>query len=82
MMLGVKTPSATDKGLSLKIQGCPTISHIDIELDRGTDTYTVLFRKVKIRPEFSVKNVKTSEGIFADNLVTVIEETTGLYLSL
>jgi hypothetical protein len=54
------------------------INSVKITLD-ADDTYTMVFSRMTIKGE----NVKVDlSGVYADQLVKIIEKNTGLYLSL
>src|SRR5262245_36013186 len=79
-MLGAKDllGSETEKSLSFRVRGSPTVNHIRIAL-APNDTYTVTFSKVR---GLKVKEVAKLEDVYVDSLHRVIEKNTGLYTSL
>jgi hypothetical protein len=79
-MLGVKTSVAHPRGVMVHIQGSKKCNRIFIELS-PLDTYDVKFMKYNPR-KFDFATVAEYEGIHADQLHTLIEETTGLYTRL
>jgi hypothetical protein len=61
-----------------KARGLNGINSVKITLD-ADDTYTMVFSRMTIKGE----NVKVDlSGVYADQLVGIIERKTGLYLSL
>ncbi len=86
-MMGAKNLFSSDKGLSFKIghnagNGMDgRVSHITITLD-PSDTYTVEFTRCNTRAKIVVKVLGRYEGIHADGLHSLIQNETGLYLSL
>jgi len=58
------------------------INNVRITLDQGTDTYTVRFIRIGRAPSFKVTPVQETSLVYADQLKTLFEQTTGLYLSL
>ena len=77
-MLGAKNLLDLGNGLSFRIRGSRTCNYIAIELDPGTDTYSVRTAKIGRAPSYKVSNDSTEIGIYADMLHTLIERTTGL----
>lgn len=55
-------------------------NYIDIELDKGSDTYTVEFGRIS-RGGLDYKRLRTVDGIYADQLKSLFERHTGLRLS-
>jgi len=78
-MMGAKNLVAGDKSLTFKVgTNAKKVTHIVVELE-PSDTYTVRFVRVS-RGGAVVSNV--SQDVYADSLHTVIQNHTGLYLSL
>ena len=81
-MLGAKNLIDVGNGLSFRVRGSRTVNYIAIELDAGTDTYSVRTAKIGRAPNFKVSNDQTATFIYADQLHSLIESTTGLRTSL
>lgn len=83
-MLGVKQFVAIDNGVSFKIGGGAKgkINYIKIVLN-GLDLYDLTFNRISVRKgEFDNKEVAVFTDIYCDQLKEIIEETTGMYLSI
>lgn len=77
-MIGAHNFIDRGKGLSLSFRGCRKANRLIITLDES-DTYTVELGKFS---RCSYTTVYEASGIYADGLRQVIENETGLYLSL
>ena len=77
-MMGAKNFGWSQEGLTFKISGSPDVSHIRILLT-PLDLYDVTFLKVR---GMKVKTFAEEKGVDAEQLHSVIEKNTGLYLSL
>lgn len=77
-MLGAKSLLDLGNGLSFRIRGSRKVNYIAIELDAGTDTYTVRTAKIGRAPSFKVSNDETATLVFVDCLHALIESTTDL----
>jgi hypothetical protein len=65
--------------LSFKIGTNPKkITHITVSYDSGKDTYVVCFLRIRSLPI----SENTKEDVYSDQLNSVIEDGTGLFLSL
>jgi hypothetical protein len=79
-MMGASNIMITENGLQWKVgKNSKKVTHVTVTLDSG-DTYTVKFQKVG--RNCRVSDLGTSEGVYVENLHEVIENNTGLYLSL
>lgn len=79
VMLGAKDFLHAETALTFRVRGSKAVSHIRIELDRGSDTYKVTFSKVR---GLHVKEVASLENVHSDSLHRLIESHTGLYTKL
>jgi len=77
-MMGATNVLGDERALQMKIRGSRTVTNLRIEL-ADDDTYTVSFFKIR---GYDVRTVGELAGVYADQLRTVIEKQTGLYLSL
>ena len=77
-MLGAQNIGGTENSLSFKIRGTNKVSHIKITLN-SMDTYDVEFFKIR---GSKISTVNKVDGIYADQLLEIIEQNTGLYTSL
>ncbi|MBU0707040.1 hypothetical protein KKG41_01575 [Patescibacteria group bacterium] len=77
-MINAKNPINLFEGLSFRFSGSKITNHISIVL-QANDTYSIEFGKIR---EIKYESVKRIHDIYAENLVNVIEDTTGLYLSI
>lgn len=79
-MTGAKHILVDGHGVSFKFpnRAAGRPNHCKITLD-GSDTYTVTFGRVV---KFELRQPSTVEGIYADQLVELFENATGLALSL
>lgn len=66
-------------GVLMNFKGNRSMNYCRITLDEGTDTYKVEFLRLR-KYEFTL--VKSYEDIYADQLTSLFETETGLYLSL
>ena len=67
-------------GLNFRFRGSRKANHIKITLT-GKDLYDVVFTKI-MKKGLNIKKVKTFTDIYADQMKEILEEFTGLYLSL
>jgi len=80
VMLGAKNLGYTDKGISFKIgRNAEGVTHISINYNYGQDLYEMKFYAIR---GASCKVKAEYEGVYADQLHTLIEKATGLYTSL
>lgn len=80
-MIGAKDFVAIDSGLQFGLKRASNkINKIVIRLN-SMDTYDVEFGNYS-KSKMEYKTVKTIDGLYFDQLKSVIESTTGLYLSL
>jgi hypothetical protein len=78
MMVGAKNFLGSKTHLSFRFGGSHRHNYVKIVLN-GSDLYDVTIGRTNgVKP---LKNVTKGEGLFADQLVTFFEETTGMYLS-
>lgn len=78
VMIGAYNLGGTADSLSFGIRGCRDFTHVKITLT-AADDYTVTF--YKIRGTKFLNQVEKS-GIYSDMLANVIEDVTGLAVSL
>lgn len=81
-MLGAKDLLDLGNGLQFRIRGSRKANTIMIELDEGADLYHVRILKIGRAPNYRITEVANVSGLFADQLRPVIEQNTGLYMSL
>ena len=79
VMMGAHTLIDHGDALSFKFRGSRKANYLKITL-AGDDTYTMDF--LKVGRNFSIKEVASLSGVYASNVKSVIETTTGLYTSL
>lgn len=79
-MMGTKIKTGTDTALMFDIKGCKRFNWVRVTL-AADDTYTVEFIHIGRAPAFKT-NKETFEGIYNDQLHSLISEKTGLALSL
>lgn len=65
----------------LDFKGCRKANTCQVELDRASDTYTLRFYKLN-RKTYQCPEVKTMEGLYAEDLRRFFESFTGLYVKL
>jgi hypothetical protein len=80
LMMGTQNLVGSDRALSFNIRGSKAFDHVLVELE-PSDTYKLTFSKKARRPDFGVSRRVVVEGIYVDQLHSVIEHHTGLYLS-
>lgn len=83
-MMGVGQVVGSPMGVSFKIKGSKVANYVKVTLT-ASDLYDVGFYKVtksKALPGFKMKVVAELEGVYADQLKTVLESNTGLLLKL
>jgi len=81
VMLGAHTLIDHGTALSFKFRGSRKANYVKITL-AGDDTYTMDFLKLGRGRNFSIKEVASFSGVYASNVKSVIESTTGLRTSL
>jgi hypothetical protein len=79
-MVGASMFVGGDNSLSFKFKGCTKANKCRVTLD-ADDTYTVDFFKLK-NHGLDCTVLKSVNGIYADQLRRLFEQTTGLALSL
>jgi hypothetical protein len=79
-MVGASMFVGGENSLMFAFKGCPKANKCRVTLD-ADDTYTVDFFKLKNRG-LDVATFKSVDGIYADQLRRLFEQTTGLALSL
>jgi len=79
VMMGAHNLIDHGDALSFKFKGSRKANHLKITL-AGDDTYTMDF--LKLGRNFSIREVASFSGVYASNVKSVIESTTGLYTSL
>ena len=79
-MMGTNHQVGDEKSLMFNIKGCRAFNKIRVTLD-PSDTYTVEFIKVGKAPTFKI-TTESHAGIYADALKSLIEEHTGLRLTV
>jgi hypothetical protein len=80
-MTGATVMCSGANKLVAKIKGSKKCNYLSVELNVW-DTYDVVFKKVGRAPKYEVTLVSELSGVYAEDLKRVIEDTTGLYLSL
>jgi len=81
-MFGAKDLLDLGNGLQFRIRGSKRANTIMIELDQGADLYNLRILKIGRAPGYKITEVANVSGLFADQLRPVIEQHTGLYMSL
>jgi hypothetical protein len=82
MMTGAKNFGGDANSLSFRLPAGTArdgINHVKVTLD-ADDTYTVTFTRIGRAPSFKITEVKSVSMIYCDQLVSLFESTTGLYL--
>jgi len=79
-MMGACNHVHDGDAIEFKIKGSRKISHIRIELN-DNDLYVIVFSKWKPRA-LEMKEVNKLENVYNNDMHRLIEEETGLYLSL
>ncbi len=81
VMMGTKSNMWKDNNCFIfKVRGSKTCDRVKITLLSSSDTYRVEFFKMNMKT-YEV-STKAFDGIYVDMLHDLIEEQTGLYLSL
>ena len=79
LLLGTRRVLFNEKGIRFDIHGCKKINQIQIEYDESMDTYQVKF--LHYRPaRMDLSLIANYEETYCDQLVSLIESETGLYL--
>ena len=78
MMIGMKDAFAIENGLVFKFKMSKIANYVSIVLN-GNDLYDVTFKKLR---GFNSKDVEILEDVYCDDLKSIFENTTKLYLSL
>jgi len=83
-MMGAKDFFSDDDGDSLvfKIRGCKRINFIKIKYNHGCDLYRIEFKKYGSIKNPTISIIESFDEVYSDSMHEIIEETTGLYLSL
>lgn len=79
-MMGTTQKNIDGPGLTFNVKGSKAWNKIRVRLD-ADDTYNILFLKIGRAPSFKMTS-KNYQGFMADDLHRIIEQETGLYLSL
>lgn len=81
MMIGASAILETESGVSIrfKARAKDSINLLSINYDGGQDLFDIDFQRSSVR---GVKTVDTFKGIFTEDMKQIIEQRTGLYLSL
>ncbi len=79
-MMGTNRKIGTENSLFFNIKGCKEWNNVRITL-AADDTYTVEFIHIGRAPNFKTRSERL-EGIYCDQLHSLISEKTGLALSL
>jgi hypothetical protein len=79
-LLGASDLIADDKSLMFKFRGCKQYSKIRITLN-ALDLYDIEFIKLGRAPKFKV-TIDRMDNVYATDMHKLIEQKTGLYLSL
>lgn len=78
VMTGAHTFINHGDAVSFKVKGSKAASFVKITLE-ADDTYTMLFGKIR---KYELIKKQEFAGVYAENLKSIFESTTGLYLSL
>lgn len=79
-MTGAKNFVYTNTGLQFSIgRNSRGINRVIIDYNQSTDLYDIEFGKVR---KYEYKKIKKYEGVYADQLVKIFEETTGMHTTL
>jgi hypothetical protein len=84
VMLGAHNLLGDADSLTFAIRGCRIVSHIKIKVD-ADDTYSMQFLKVRrasLKSSGGVDTVEKFAGVYCDMLASLIEDVTGLAVSL
>lgn len=82
-MMGASNLVDTGEGLQFKIGRNPkSITHVTIKLEEASDTYKVEFIRLGRAPSYKITTFGEFEDVHAGQLRELIEQNTGLYLSL
>ncbi len=79
-MMGTNQIVRSEKALIFNVKGCWKWKKIKVTLD-GDDTYIVEFFQIGSSPNFKVSSQRF-DGVYCDGLKSLIEQETGLLLSL
>ncbi len=77
-MLGARNLAGDEKSLQFDIRGSKRFNRIKIQLN-SKDLYDITFYKIV---KFDIKDMKTVNDVYVDQLHNVIEKETGLYTQL
>lgn len=81
-MTGARLMHEGDNKLVAKIKGSKTCNHLEISLN-SMDLYDIRFCKIGTAKTFyAIKNDRTLNNVYAEDMKGIIEEETKLYLSL
>ena len=79
-MVGAKNFVYTKTGLQFSIgRNSQGINRVIIDYNQGTDLYDIEFGKVR---KHEYKKIKKYESVYADQLVKIFEEVTGMHTTL
>jgi len=77
-MLGAHMLVDLGDGLQFRIKGCRKANYIAIRYDAGADLYNVEIKKIGRAPNYKIVDVADFQGVFVDQLHSLIESNTGL----
>lgn len=78
-MTGGTVHPSTSGGLLLAGLKNAKFNYVSVDLNEGTDLFDVRFQKTR---KYSVVKEEFIEGIYIDQLKSLVESKTGLYLTL
>ena len=78
LMISVNNIASDNNSVTFHFKGSKKVNKVKITLTH-LDLYDLIFYQ-KIRGSVEVKEVKTYEEIYADQLISIFEEFTSLYL--
>ena len=82
VMIGVSQWIAHEDGVSFKFKAGTVANYCKITLDYSKDLYNMEIKKIGRAPNFKIKDVDTTEGLYNDMLMPHFEKVTGLATKL
>ena len=81
MLIGARDFVSTGSGIRFHFRGSSKANLCEVTLDTDSDTYIVKLYK-QSRSGLDTALFYEASPVYADNLATVFEQATGLYLSI
>ena len=68
--------------LNCKFTGCSKINHVTVTYMYETDTYKMIFHKIRYNPIYSIAVIEDYMEVYGEDLQRFFTDVTGLYTTL